>query len=287
MLNKSAQKKPYSNEICRILLKTRNRTNKMNNERYIIHDIPVTSSNYTKSVEDLNELVNNGKGHYICFLESNLLYRTLKDKELLKILNQADRVYPDGTAITKSVFLLKRERINRISGPTFFLNALQFGVNKHWRHFFYGGGDGVAETLAKKMKERFPGVEIVGTHSPPFRPLTNEEETNEIKMINDNHADIIWVGLGGPKQEYWMHKHREEINASVMLGVGAAFDFHSGSRMWAPRWVRFLGMEWFFRMLLGGKRVFFRNIRCVSVIFLMLAKDCICGLFQTKKQVAS
>jgi len=165
-----------------------------------------------------------------------------------------------------------------MSGPLFMLFALAEGRQYHWRHFFYGGAEGVAEKLAEKMRSLYPGVEIVGCCAPPYRKLVDgkievdpAEDAAEVAMINAAKPDFVWVGLGGPKQEYWMQAHLGRVNAALMLGVGAAFDFHSGNRPWAPRWVRKCGMEWLYRTLMGGRATFERNLRCVPRTMLFLA----------------
>jgi N-acetylglucosaminyldiphosphoundecaprenol N-acetyl-beta-D-mannosaminyltransferase len=143
------------------------------------------------------------------------------------------------------------------------LDACQYGLAKGWRHFFYGGAEGVAEKLAWRLGERFPGLQVAGTWCPPFRSLTPEEEASARQTIEDARPDLLWVGLGGPKQEFWIAQHLGRINVPVMLAVGAAFDFHSGNRAWAPPWIRQIGMEWAYRAATGGRKTFLRNVRCV------------------------
>ena len=113
---------------------------------------------------------------------------------------------------------------------------------------------------------------FVGTYAPPFRPLSPEEDADVKQQINASHADFVWVGLGGPKQEFWILAHQKELNVPFLLGVGAAFDFHSGRRPWAPPFIRKIGMEWLWRACSGGKKTFFRNLRCVSTVAFHLAR---------------
>lgn len=247
-----------------------------------IHGVGINDSNYEQAVEELDQLRQAGSGHYVCFLEANLFSLMLQDDELRRILALADAVYPDGIAIIKSAKYLTGKNLERISGPTLLLRAAEYGVPRRWRHFFYGGAAGVAEQLAKKLQAQIPGLEVAGVYSPPFRTLTDDEELAVREMIEAAKPDFLWIGLGGPKQEYWMSRHLGKINVPVMLGVGAAFDFHSGNRPWAPQWFRKHGLEWLFRMFSGGRRTFFRNLKCVSRVSMVLMRDFFRGLFRKR-----
>jgi N-acetylglucosaminyldiphosphoundecaprenol N-acetyl-beta-D-mannosaminyltransferase len=131
---------------------------------------------------------------------------------------------------------------------------------KGYRHFFYGGAPGVAEDLAARLASRFPSLKIAGTYSPPFRPLTLEEDAEAVCIINRARADIFWVGLGAPKQERWMFEHRASLNVPVLVGVGAAFDFHTGRIAQAPPWIRDHGFEWLFRLSREPSRLWHRYL---------------------------
>ena len=144
-------------------------------------------------------------------------------------------------------------RLRRFNGPELMLECARYGVPKGWRHFFYGGGDGVAEEMARRLKHRFPGLIVCGTHQPPFRELTSQERAAVIQEINESKPDIVWVGLGLLKQEQWIAEHRHAIRAPWMIGVGAAFDYHAGTVPWAPPMLRRLGLEWLFRLILQPK----------------------------------
>jgi len=217
--------------------------------------------------------------NYICFCDSNLCVRATYEKEIRQFLDDALLVLPDGVAMTAGARLLGKPLPGRLPGPTIMLEVCKNGIDKGIHHFFYGGAQGVAEKLAKNLAKQFEGLQIVGTYCPPFRPLTNEEDEQVTKMINDARPDIVWVGLGAPKQEKWMHSHLGRLNAPLMMGVGAAFDFHSGNRKWAPAWIRKCGCEWIYRMFTGGKRVFWRNLKCVSMFVYLIFKQKIISFF--------
>jgi N-acetylglucosaminyldiphosphoundecaprenol N-acetyl-beta-D-mannosaminyltransferase len=129
-----------------------------------------------------------------------------------------------------------------------------------YRHFFYGGEAGVADLLARRLTARFPGLAVAGTCAPPFRPLTRPEDEDIVRRINETCADIVWVGLGTPKQEYWMAEHLNRIDAPVMIGVGAAFDIHAGRKKQAPLWMQRSGLEWSFRLATEPRRLWKRYL---------------------------
>jgi N-acetylglucosaminyldiphosphoundecaprenol N-acetyl-beta-D-mannosaminyltransferase len=159
--------------------------------------------------------------------------------------------------------------VDRVYGPDLLREVCQGGLRKGYKHFLYGGGEGIAHLLSEKLQQEWPSIQIAGTHSPPFRPLSAEEDTDIISMINDSGADIVWIGLGSPQQERWMADHLAKINAPVMVGVGAAFDFLSGNKPQAPKWIRRSGMEWFFRILQEPKRLWPRYSRYPKFVFLI------------------
>jgi N-acetylglucosaminyldiphosphoundecaprenol N-acetyl-beta-D-mannosaminyltransferase len=129
------------------------------------------------------------------------------------------------------------------------------------KHFFYGGADGVAELLVRKLKEKFPKLQVVGTFTPPFRALNAAEEENLAKQIRAAQPDILWVGLSTPKQEKFMAEYLPKLDSTVMIGVGAAFDFHSGRVKQAPRWMQRSGLEWFYRLCSEPRRLGKRYLR--------------------------
>jgi N-acetylglucosaminyldiphosphoundecaprenol N-acetyl-beta-D-mannosaminyltransferase len=133
-------------------------------------------------------------------------------------------------------------------------------VAKGYRHFFYGGAEGVPERLAQRLRERFAGLSIAGWYSPPFRPLTPAEDDALVHRINEADPDILWVGLSTPKQERWMSTHIGRLRVPVVIGVGAAFDFHAGLKRQAPRWMQRSGLEWLFRLLTEPRRLWRRYL---------------------------
>ena len=144
--------------------------------------------------------------------------------------------------------------------PDLLLAACERSLTTGWKHYFFGGGPGVAELLAARLTEKFSGLVVAGFDTPPFRPLTPQEDQIAVERINRSGADIVWVGLSTPKQEFWMAEHLGKVKAPVMIGVGAAFDFHAGLKKQAPCWMQRSGLEWFFRLATEPRRLWKRYL---------------------------
>jgi N-acetylglucosaminyldiphosphoundecaprenol N-acetyl-beta-D-mannosaminyltransferase len=179
--------------------------------------------------------------------------------EFKKILAGLDRVVPDGMPLVLVGRLRGHSLRRRVYGPELMLNFCR-ETSAECRHFLYGGDAGVAEQLAESLKKSSPGISIAGTYSPPFRPTTPEEDVAIIEMINRAAPDVLWVGLGSPKQETWMHQHCGRLRVPVVVGVGAAFDFLSSRKRQAPEWMRESGLEWLFRLLQEPRRLWKRYL---------------------------
>jgi len=182
------------------------------------------------------------------------------EEEFGRILEGATLVVPDGYPL---VVLGRRsgyELARRVYGPELMEEFCRETARKGYRHYFYGGAEGVAEELARRFAGRFAGMKIAGTYCPPYRALTEEEEREVREKIRASRADVVWVGLSTPKQERWMARQREALGVPVMVGVGAAFDFHTGRVAQAPRWMRENGMEWFFRLVSEPRRLWRRYL---------------------------
>jgi N-acetylglucosaminyldiphosphoundecaprenol N-acetyl-beta-D-mannosaminyltransferase len=178
----------------------------------------------------------------------------------IKILQAADLVVPDGYPL---VWLARRKGFplrRRVYGPELMERFCESTATQGYRHFFYGGAPGVAADLAALLATRFPGLQIAGAYSPPFRPLSLQEDDDAVALLNDSRADVVWVGLGAPKQEHWMFEHRDRLRAPVLVGVGAAFDFYTGRIAQAPPWMREHGFEWLFRLLREPGRLWRRYL---------------------------
>jgi N-acetylglucosaminyldiphosphoundecaprenol N-acetyl-beta-D-mannosaminyltransferase len=159
--------------------------------------------------------------------------------------------------------------VGRVCGPDLLPLLVDRGREVGARHFFYGGAPGVAEQLAERLAGRYPGMVVAGMHSPPFRPLTPEEDKAEVELINAASPDFVWVGLGSPKQDLWIDGHRNRLDAAVLFAVGAAFDFHAGTLRRAPVWMQRTGTEWFYRLISEPRRLL-RRYTVVNTRFVLL-----------------
>jgi N-acetylglucosaminyldiphosphoundecaprenol N-acetyl-beta-D-mannosaminyltransferase len=185
------------------------------------------------------------------------------------ILNSADIATPDGMPVVWALRSFGLPDQERVYGPTLMIRLCEQAAAHQHRVFLYGGTDETLATLEKNLKERCPGLKIVGKYSPPFRPLTIAEDLQVRKSISAADADLIFVGISTPKQEMWMWEHRFDFRGSVMVGVGAAFDFHAGKVSQAPPWMQRSGLEWFFRLTREPKRLWKRYV-LVTPLFLPL-----------------
>jgi N-acetylglucosaminyldiphosphoundecaprenol N-acetyl-beta-D-mannosaminyltransferase len=174
------------------------------------------------------------------------------------------------------VWLLKMmgyRNVSRVYGPDLMESICQYSSNnRQFRHFLYGGAEGIPELLSEMLRIDNPNLNVVGTYSPPFRPLTAEEDRDIVAQINVAEPDIVWVGISTPKQERWMSNHVDAINAPVLIGVGAAFDFLSGNKNQAPKWIQQSGFEWLFRLLNEPKRLWRRYIEYPYFLILILSQ---------------
>lgn len=213
-------------------------------------------------IDDLLRIVDSwidqGERQYVCVTSVHGIIESQNDFILKKIHNNAGLVTPDGMPLVWLSWLKGFKNVTRVYGPDLMLALCEHSISRGYRHFFYGAAPGIPEQLSAIFQQRFKGIKIVGTFSPPFRRLTNTESENIINQINNTRPDIVWVGLSTPKQELWMAEHRNRLSAPVLIGVGAAFDFHSGSKVQAPRWLQPLGIEWLFRMFMEPKRLWKR-----------------------------
>lgn len=207
-----------------------------------------------------------GKPQTISITNTESVYYAVRIPEHLDYIRNATFSCCDGVGVAL-VGRLMGFRIPRLYGPELMLRACEYGVRWGWRHYFYGGREGVAELLSRKLTDRFPGLITAGTHCPPFRLLIPEEDAADVDQIRKARPDIVWVGLGLLKQEKWIAEHLKSVGAPWMVGIGAAFDFHAGTAKRPPGWVSTLGFEWLYR-LAREPRMFKRNLRSVAFLWM-------------------
>jgi len=214
-------------------------------------------------------IVTRNVGHYISITNTESIYHALRIPEHKRYVQGADFSLCDGVGVIIAGWFWGHQ-IKRLNGPILQLEASRYGAERGWKHFYYGGKEGVAEMMAANLAKSFPGLKVVGTYTPPFRPLTQEEDEEVIRRIHASGADIVWVGLGLLRQEKWIAEHLGRLRVPWMVGVGAAFDYHSGAIPWAPVWIRALGLEWLFRLIiqprLRAKRYWWSLVFVVEAI---------------------
>lgn len=227
---------------------------------------------YELTLKLFQEWIGSGQSHQVCIANVHTTVACLTDHELRDISNKALSTM-DGLPLVWYAKLVHQAEIKtRVCGPDLMLKCLDHGQQLGWRHFFLGGKDEVLADLVANIHKRYPQAELVGWHSPPFRPLSAEEDQQLVDMINAAKPDFLWVGLGAPKQEKWIAAHLDRVHVPVQLGVGAAFDFHSGHIKRAPLWMQKSGLEWCYRMA-KDRRLIKRYFSTNPVFLLRFARD--------------
>lgn len=183
----------------------------------------------------------------VCITSSELMYNARRISSLPDYIRDSHYSLCDSTAVVLSA-LIRGVRIHRLTGPRLMEICASYGVERGWRHFFYGGAKGVAELLSERLASRFPGFQTAGVLCPPFRALSHEEEKDVLQSINAAAPDVLWVGLGVVKQELWIARHVQDLHVPWIIGVGGAFDFHAGTVPRAPTWMQRIGLEWSYRL---------------------------------------
>lgn len=238
--------------------------------RVPILNVKINPLNMDLTLAQFEVWINTKTQAYVCVAPAHSIMECVNDPTLLPIFNDVDMVTPDGMAIVWLLQLKGYKETRRVYGPDLLLASCHHGIEKNWKHFFYGGEPGVAKRLADRLQNQIPNLQVAGTYSPPFGRPRADEEKSLIEMLNHSNADILWVGMSSPWQEVWMHEHRDKINIPVVVGVGAAFDFLSGVKPQAPRWIQHIGMEWLFRLLKEPKRLWPRYKQYPRFVYLAL-----------------
>ena len=224
--------------------------------------IPLALTDYEETLDWVDATIaHRGRG-YICVAAVHMVMACQEDEDLRDAVLQADFTVPDGQPLVWAMNLLGHDLPHRVYGPELMERACERAARTGVRMYLYGGrNQGALVQLALNLRRRFSGLQIVGGYSPPHRDLTDEEEQAIVAEINRARADIVWVGIGAPKQEKWMAHIREHLNAPVLVGVGAAFDFHAGLIPQAPAWMQRFGLEWVFRLAHEPRRLWRRYAR--------------------------
>ena len=209
--------------------------------------------NFTdKYIKDLS-------GDYMCVSNVHTTVTASEDEEYRAIQNGGIMAIPDGGPLSTVGKKRGCEKMDRTTGPSYMGEIFKISVQKGYRHYFYGSTDETLEKLYQELIKTYPGLQIAGMYSPPFRPMTDEEDAAIIERINETKPDFVWVGLGAPKQEKWMAAHQGKIDG-LMVGVGAGFDYYAGNIQRAPEWMQKHNLEWLYRLIQDPKRLFKRYL---------------------------
>lgn len=246
--------------------------------RVNILGVGVSAIDYDIAEAEIKRWIQNRSRSYVCVATVNSLVHSQNHEEFRRIHNAAGLVTPDGMPLVWLSRIMGFRHTRRVYGPDLMLRVCQHSAPQ-LRHYFYGGRPGVAELLARKLCARYPGIAVAGTGAPPvydgttrYRPLDQDEEHALVERINNCNPDIVWIGLGTPYQEHWMAEYVNKLTAPVLVGVGAAFDFHAGLVKQAPRWVQQAGLEWLFRLSKEPRRLWRRYLIGNSMFLWLILK---------------
>lgn len=223
--------------------------------------VGVSAVSLPDAVAEIARWVKHREPHYVCVTGVHGVMESQRDPALLQVHNDSGLTTPDGMPMVWAGRRAGADGMTRVYGPDLMLALCEKARAEGWTSYFYGGKPGVPDLLRDRLQSRFPGIQVVGSHSPPFRPLTAQEDAQEVQRINDADPDLLWVGLSTPKQERWMAAHVGRVNAPAMLGVGAAFDIHAGVLPQAPPWMQQRGLEWVYRLGREPRRLWRRYLR--------------------------
>lgn len=225
-----------------------------------IMGVNISVTNMEKTFNKIKDNLSEWSGKYICVSNVHTTVTASEDAKYKSIQNKAVISLPDGGPLSKYSREQGYSGASRVTGPDLMQRVLRESAENGWKHYFYGSTQETLDKLKNVIEERYPGVEICGMTSPPFRPLTVQEDAEIVKTINEANPDFVWVGLGAPKQEVWMAAHEDRVKG-LMIGVGAAFDYECGNIKRAPMWMQKANLEWFYRLMQDPKRLFSRYIR--------------------------
>jgi N-acetylglucosaminyldiphosphoundecaprenol N-acetyl-beta-D-mannosaminyltransferase len=218
--------------------------------------VPISVIDYDGTIAVMDGLIESGERGYVCAAPVHALMVAQEDPEMRAALEGATLVVPDGMPIVWAANLLGERLKDRVYGPELMTRYSAHCAERGYRVWLYGGRDqGSLVQLTLTLRRRHPGIKLVGGFSPPFRPMTAEEEDELVQQVNSAKPDVLWVGIGVPKQEKWMARMRERLDVPVMCGVGAAFDFHAGRISMAPTWMQQRGLEWIYRIAQEPRRL--------------------------------
>lgn len=242
-------------------------------DRVDVLGVEIACVDPARTLRAINTWLEGGERTYLCLTGVHGVMEAQEDPSVAAALNGAGMDLPDGMPMVWAGKRAGSQVIDRVYGPDLMLSVCAESAGRGWPVFFYGGQPGVADKLSQRMAQRFPGLEVAGTHSPPMREPGEPEDDEVIERISRSGARIVFVGISTPKQELWMANHLERVRGSViLLGVGAAFDIHAGLRTDAPTWVGKLGLQWLYRLAQEPRRLWRRYLSIVPGFLVAITK---------------
>jgi N-acetylglucosaminyldiphosphoundecaprenol N-acetyl-beta-D-mannosaminyltransferase len=218
--------------------------------------LPIAMTDYAGAMDVMDGMIARRDPGYVCAVAVHAVMVARRDPEMRAALRGSALTVPDGMPLVWAANMLGAQLDNRVYGPELMLRYSQRSAERGHRVWLYGGRDqGSLAQLALNLRQSFPGIRIVGGYSPPFRPLSAAEEEDLVRQIEHDRPDVLWVGIGVPKQEKWMARMRDRLSVPVMAAVGAAFDFHAGRISQAPPWMQERGLEWTYRIAQEPRRL--------------------------------
>ena len=237
---------------------------------------PIDVITATDAIKRVSEWANTRESCYVCICNAHSVVMTRQDPAFFDAVAKADLATPDGAPVAWMLNRLGATDQERVSGPDLMLDYCAHASQWGESIYLFGSTEATLEALQSSLLQRWPELRIAGAESPPFRPMTADEDAATVQRINASGAGTVWVSLGCPKQELWMAEHRGHIRA-VMLGVGAAFDFHAGTLPRAPEWMRNNGLEWLYRLVSEPRRLWKRYLLTNVAFILGAARQLILG----------
>jgi N-acetylglucosaminyldiphosphoundecaprenol N-acetyl-beta-D-mannosaminyltransferase len=228
--------------------------------RVNILGVGVSALNMEAALHQTESLLDRGGKGYVCVTGVHGIMEAQTDEAFRDILNRSFLTTPDGMPTVWLGRIHGFKDMSRVYGPDYMANLCERSVAKGYRHFLYGGKEGVAEELRAELTRRFPGLQIVGTYTPPFRPLNPDEENDLRSQLESSQADVLWCGLSTPKQERFISSYYDRMPVKLMVGVGAAFDLLSGNLDEAPDWMKKSGLQWLYRLIKEPRRLWRRYL---------------------------
>ena len=214
-------------------------------------------------LEFTKDNITNLSGDYMCVSNVHTTVTAFEDKEYRAVQNAGIMAIPDGGPLSSVGRRRGYKKMSRTTGPSYMGEIFKISAQYGWKHYFYGSKQETLDKLKVELEKNYPGLDVVGMYSPPFRPLSVEEDRAVVENINRAKPDFLWIGLGAPKQEFWMATHQGKVEG-FMVGVGAGFDYYAGNIKRAPQWMQKSNMEWFCRLIQDPKRLFLRYMKTNS-----------------------